>query len=162
MATRTLDLISAAALALLGIGAHAVARKIPPRFPTGVDSGFLPEIVSALLVAVAAIIAFGALRRSAEGAAGEAAPETTDGTDASPAFGRVAGTFLLLLAFVLALPSLGFLVSAAGFLALQLLLLAPRGKRRPLLFLAIAILAAASIYGIFAYGFGLILPRGPL
>ena len=145
------DLVSAASLAAVGTGAHVVARGIEARFKTGVDSGFFPELVSAALVLSAAIIAGSALRRR----------QQVEADTPSGSTWRVWGAFAAVVAYVAALPIAGFLASTAAFLFVQISVLAPAERRRPLAFALVALVAAGMIHAIFRVGFGLPLPRGP-
>lgn len=151
------DLLSAALLALLGIAVQIYARGIEPRFKTGADSGMLPEIVSAAMILIAAIIAITAFRCLRRTAASDDNPDIT--VDASSPQ-RVWGSFGLIVAYVALTPVAGFLIATVGFLFAQLTLLAPAGERRPLAYAVTAVIAAIAIHTIFIRGFGLPLPRG--
>lgn len=152
MSAKRRDQISAGLLVLLGIATHWFARGITARFPNGVDSGFFPEMTSALLVFVAVVIAVSAGRVRQD----KKAPSKRDRD-----LMRVGGTFALMAAFIALMPILGFALSAALFLPAQISVLAPPGHRRLSSFIAVSLVAAGAIYAIFAMGFGLVLPRGP-
>jgi len=160
MASPLKDLLSSVLLIALGVAVHVKAREIVPRFRTGVDSGFFPEIVSATLIVVGGIIAFTALRTMKR-----ARPDGIRGsqTPARPPVNwfRVWGAAGVTLLYIAALPRAGFLIATFVFLVAQFCLLAPKAAQRPLVFTLIAMVATFAIHLIFVRGFGLPLPRGP-
>lgn len=155
MSRRRLDMISAGVLFVLGLLVQLQARTITSKFRTSVDSGFFPEIVSAMLMAVAVFIFLSALGGSARNRA-QAGAADRDGAS----LGRVAGSFGLLVAYAAVLPIVGFLGATAVFLFAQLMLLAPRGGRNAFGFGLAAVIGSVLIYLTFTDGFGLMLPRG--
>ncbi|KGF69803.1 hypothetical protein LL06_08955 [Hoeflea sp. BAL378] len=143
----------------LGVAVHLDARTIVPRFKTGVDSGLFPEVVSAVLVVMAAIIALSAVREMrrkppVDGAPGEPAEEGP--VNRARVWGAVAVTAL----YIAAMPLTGFLAATMVFLFAQMCLLAQPSERRWLVFALVAVVAAIAIHLIFVRGFGLPLPRG--
>lgn len=74
----------------------------------------------------------------------------------------VIGIFALIVAFVLALPWLGFVIASSACLFLQILLLTPRQKRRPVATALLSIVVSLLIYLAFRKGLDLSLPEGLL
>lgn len=69
-------------------------------------------------------------------------------------------TLALLLGYVVGLYSAGFLISTALYLFLQILILTPRGKARPVLTAVLSIVVTACVYGLFVYALHVPLPAG--
>lgn len=136
--------------ATLGLERH-------PMVPVG--PGFYPRIVlgitagMALLLVVLDVLA----RRKAASSAEGAAPEDA----ARPNYGLVAAAFAMFTAYVLALPYLGFRIATFIFLvAMQAVLEPPRGVRRWVILLAVALVATAASYYAFERYLHVLLPRG--
>lgn len=149
MTSRRKDLISAAALLLAAVLVHLQARGITSRFKTGVDSGFLPEIVTAVLAVLALAIGLRAVLSTPR-----ELPRATGQ-------GRVLAVLGVMLVTVLVMPSVGFLPVATVMLFAQMVLLTPRGQHQLALKAVIAVVMAVGIWLVFTRGFGLILPSGP-
>ena len=82
---------------------------------------------------------------------------------AKPDFKSVGISLLLIALFIALMRPLGFAPSAALYLFLQFSMLSPASRRRPhLMHAALAIGISVIIFGLFRYGFGLMLPAGPL
>ena len=151
MTTRKMDILSALVLGALAILIHIEARRIPPRLQTGVDSGFFPELVTALLLILAVAIVVRALRAGADDAPSQ--------TGLLP---RVWMTCALLAAAIVAMEYVGFLATAVVYMVAQMAVLTPAGKHRYVLNAIVSIVFAVVVYFIFAKGFGVILPAGML
>lgn len=159
MTSSARDLLSSILLCMLGVAVHLNARTIMPRFKTGGDSGLFPEIVSAVLVVMAAIIALSALREMRRQPPTVVVPE--ERVDELPVNrARVWGVVILTAFYIAALPLAGFLAATIAFLFAQMCLLAQAGERRWAVFALIAVIAAIVIHLIFVRGFGLPLPHG--
>ena len=66
----------------------------------------------------------------------------------------------LFLANIYLMRILGFVVTTVLFLLALMMFLAPAGKRRPVLFLAVSLGTTAVIYTVFVIGFKVMLPTG--
>ena len=71
-------------------------------------------------------------------------------------------TFVLLFVYDLLLKTVGFVILTPVYLFLQMLLIAPKDKRKPVWFVVLGMLTTAVIYMIFTWGFSIILPMGLL
>ena len=69
---------------------------------------------------------------------------------------------LLLLIYILLLKPVGFLLATPFYMFIQMWLLAPVNKRKPVLFAAISIVTSVITYYAFVYGLNLMLPAGIL
>ena len=132
--------------ATLGLQQHPLAPVSP---------GFYPRIVLGTTGGLSALMAIQnvlARRRARQ-------------PQARPArqfdYGRVLRAFAVFGAYVLALPYLGFRIATCAFLiAMQATLEWPRGVRRWLTVLAVALLGTAIIYLVFEQYLKVLLPRG--
>ncbi len=64
--------------------------------------------------------------------------------------------------YILIMSTLGFLISTSLYLFVQILLLAPKEKRKPIIIGIISIVLSSAIYIVFRYGFTIVLPEGIL
>jgi putative tricarboxylic transport membrane protein len=159
MSARTRDIISSSVLLVLAIAAFIYARGIHPRFPTGVGSGYFPELASALLAILSVVSLASAIRRSAEPRPTASLP-TAKTISGGVSLTAVGATALLIVIYGLAIPRIGFAVATAVYLFAQFLLLAPREDRHWISFGLTSLIASIVIYATFTYGFKLALPRG--
>ncbi len=82
---------------------------------------------------------------------------------AKPNYKSVGISLLLIALFIALMRPLGFALSAALYLFLQFSMLSPSSRRRPhLMHAVLAIGVSVIIFTLFRYGFGLMLPAGPL
>ena len=142
-------------LAMLGAGAGylLMVNDIPRR--GAVDASFVPRVLAFLMLGLGAVQLLTAWRLAAT------APGAGRGGWAS--FGVVAASLALIAGFVALLQPFGFPAAAALFLFAQFWLLTPTERApRPGPYALIAVLAAVAIFLSFRYGFGLLLPAGPL
>jgi hypothetical protein len=132
--------------ATLGLQQHPLAPVSP---------GFYPRIVLGITAGLAVLLAIQdvlARRRPR-------APRTK--AERAIAYGRVMRAFGVFAAYVLALPYLGFRIATCAFvLAMQATLEWPRGARRWLTVIAVAIVATAITYFVFERYLMVLLPRG--
>lgn len=73
------------------------------------------------------------------------------------------GTIVVLLAYILLLPILGFIASSTIYLIIQMLLFVPmvyRTRKNIILFIALALIVPIATYFLFVNAFGLLLPSG--
>ena len=151
MTTRRKDLVSSAVLTLTAIVIHLQARGITARFKTGVDSGFFPEIVTALM----GVLAFAIGVRAFFGPSISIAQPPAEGQL------RVFAVLAAIAAALLAMPVVGFLSAAAVLLFAQMVLLTPKGGHRLVLKSVLSVVMATAIWAVFTMVFGLSLPSGP-
>lgn len=151
MQERRNTILAGTALLVMAGVIFVAASLITSRFPFGVDSGFFPEIASAALGILAAIILLQGLRTSPDLEMEPVAPAGQK---------TVLLSLVLLTAFGVGMAVIGFLPAAAIYLFAQFYVLSPPTQRRPLRFALIALGAAAVIQFIFASWFGLVLPAG--
>ena len=73
---------------------------------------------------------------------------------------RTTATILLLVVYVTALRTVGFIITSTLYVACQLMIIAPPNKRKPVVFALFAVLCSLAFYFIFQRFFYLTLPRG--
>lgn len=136
--------------ATLGLERH-------PMVPVG--PGFYPRIVLGITAAMGLMLVLldvlGRRRAVAKPA------EPADARPARPNYALVVAAFAVFTAYVLALPYLGFRVATLAFLVvMQAVLEPPRGARRWVVVLAVALVATAASYYAFERYLHVLLPRG--
>ena len=123
-----------------------------PLVPVG--PGFYPRIVLGVMASLSALLGVIDVASRHRRAAAEKAPARLNYRLVLRAFG-VFGVY------VLSLPYLGFRIATCGFLvAMQALLEWPRGTRRWIAVLAVALIATAATYYAFEQYLNVLLPRG--
>jgi hypothetical protein len=136
--------------ATLGLERH-------PMVPVG--PGFYPRIVLGITAAMGLLLVLldvlGRRRAVAKPA------EPADARPARPNYALVVAAFAVFTAYVLALPYLGFRIATLAFLiVMQAELEPPRGARRWVVVLAVALVATAASYYAFERYLHVLLPRG--
>ena len=149
------DVLSGTILFVFSIAMFWNASHIERILPIGVGSGFMPEIVAAMLTLVSAVIVFNGVKANRRGG-------TAGGFLQRDQLPVVAATFVLIGAYVACLEVAGFLVSTFVYLTLQFAVLAPRGERNWVRFAVVGAVATVGIYYAFVELFDLILPVGIL
>ena len=71
-------------------------------------------------------------------------------------------TIVVFTAYVLLMKPVGFIITSAVYLFLQMLILCPKEKRNSILFAVISVVCAVAIYYIFRNGLNVMLPAGIL
>lgn len=116
-------------------------------------SGFFPKILAILLAATSVFIIL-AGRRKALGSEESAKDDTH--------WKGVLSTFVLMLAYMALIPKLGFMLTTAAYLFLQMNILSGKEHRKLGLFALVALVASPAIYFTFVKAFKLMLPAGIL
>ena len=150
------DLVVGILFLILATVVYVSARALPPNLLGSLGADFLPKIV-AILCGVLAVIQIvsgaGAIRNyQAEATAEEDKPE----------YLRVVATIVVFTAYVLLMKPVGFIITSAVYLFLQMLILCPKEKRNSILFAVISVVCAVAIYYIFRNGLNVMLPAGIL
>lgn len=142
----------------------AAAQDIDVGAAMAKGGDFMPKICSALLLALGAML-FAAdlvrlLRRGGNAAESGGNPVAAEGRGLN--YSRLFANLALIAVYFLLLIPVGFLVTTALYLAVQMYLFFDHGKRRMILCPAVGIAASAIIYYLFTYCFQLLLPYGIL
>ena len=147
------DTFSAIILGAFAVFLHLNAQGITSRFKMGVDSGFFPEIISGILFVLALAIAVLSLLAADDAKAGNDKKQA----GFSP---RAMGTIAALAGAILAMPILGFILTATLFLFLQIILLTQKGNLKYGTSFVLSIIISCVVFLTFTKGFNLILPTG--
>ena len=153
MSERAQGIVAGCVFVLAGALALAVARTIPTRMPVGIDSGVMPEIFAAGLLGCGALLA----------ALSVLTPGPSRGGEGPRNQGRAVVLGLniaLVVVYVGCLRYLGFILSSALHLFLQIALLDDRRPTSLLRHAGFAVITTALIWALLERGFGLILPSG--
>lgn len=150
------DAILGAVTLLLGIGYLLMTQSIKLRFSTTfANARFMPTILGILMLVLGALILMNGIKKAKAFKADGQALAKTD-------FTAVLETFALIVAYVAVMQWAGFLLSTMIYLFLQMMILAPKDKRKPVVFFIVSVGFTAIVYYAFRYGLDLMLPQGIL
>lgn len=150
MSDKKKNILTSVVFLAFGAFVYVQSLGIKHMMANDVGSAFFPKVISVAMIAVAAIRLAMALREP------EAEKKDDQNNDAKG--GLI--TILLILVYVLAFNSVGFLISTAIYLFLQMLVLTPAEKRKLPLLIGISIVAPLFIYTLFVYVINTPLPKG--
>ena len=156
------DLIGAGLLIALSVFALCVSRQIPMGLASGLGADFLPTVCSAILLVIGLVLALQAIGELKKADKSEKTERAEPKEKGSGKLAQVLLTFVLLFVYDLLLKTVGFVILTPVYLFLQMLLIAPKDKRKPVWFVVLGMLTTAVIYMIFTWGFSIILPMGLL
>ncbi|GHV34886.1 hypothetical protein FACS1894187_06430 [Synergistales bacterium] len=128
------------------------SRNISPIIAKEVGSGFVPKIVAAVFMSLSMLLLVLTLLKERKVAAAKTNEDIKGGVL----------TILALIAYVFLFDGLGFLLSTALYLFVQITILSDAKNRRLPLFCVISVVTPTIIYFLFVKGFDLILPAGIL
>ena len=133
----------------------ALRIKTKPKLTPGYASAkIMPILLGALLAALSVILIAQGLKKAKR-------PDDGEAKKAAPADNMaVVLTFAVIIGYIMALPMLGFCLSTAIYLFLQMLILAPADKRNFALFAVVAVAFTALMFVAFRIGLQQLLPRG--
>ncbi len=133
-----------------------------------IDSAFLPIILSIGMGVLTICQIYQAIKKhkqqsqaAAENPDAEAEADTVAAEDA-PEYGRAMMTLAASLLYVALLNPLGFIISSVVYLVLQMCIMSPKDKRKPVKFLIISVITVLVIYFVFHNLLRLMLPNGIL
>ena len=154
MTNKMRDAICAVIMLAFGAAMIVLARDIPHKIESDVGSAYVPTFIGICIVAVAAaklILTF--VKKS------PAAKEKIKfDQDALGGFGTIA----LMVVYMLMFEPVGFIVSSALYLFVQMVLLSNKQNRNPILFAVIAIALPVAVDALFVYAIHMPLPVGIL
>lgn len=156
------DAVSGAGLAAFGAAYLYFVSDIKQFMPglTFGGSRLFPVVTGIGMVALGLFICLKTLRKLAvRPAAEKTAPPAAA---KKSGFAGIALTFVFFLAYSCGLRPLGFLISTFAYLFAMIMLLTPKGRRKPLKFLVVALVADVAVYLLFTRVFELVLPLGIL
>ena len=133
----------------------ALQIKTKPKLTPGYASArIMPILLGALLAILSVLLIAQGLKKMKLPGDGEA-------KKSGPADNvAVLLTFVVIISYIMAMPVLGFCLSTAIYLFLQMLVLAPADKRNFALFAIVAVVFTALVFVAFRVGLQQLLPRG--
>ena len=152
MSQKKKDILVSVIFIALGVFMYIQSMNFKPLMKNDVGSGFFPKIVAAVIMAVATVNLLLTLKIK-EKESDKKANKKSD------LFGGWISVALIGL-YVLVYNSVGFLISTAVYLFLQILVLCPKEKRNIPLFGTISVLTSVFIYTMFVYVINMPLPKG--
>ena len=149
------DIASGLGVIALGVALISASTHIKSLDVSRFGSGFFPAIVAILFMILGLVIFVGGIKQAR-------GPDQKVEKDGKPRMWAVFATFVLMAAYATFLPSIGFLISTALYLFIQMLLLVPNDRRNFLAFGIISIVTSVVVYYTFVEVFQLMLPAGIL
>ena len=135
---------------------NAAQIKTRPKLtPSYASARIMPILLGVLLAVLSVMCIVQGLRKLKTAAKEE--PQTQSGKGDLMA---VLLTLVVIIGYVLIMPTLGFILSTVLYLFLQMLVLAPAEKRNYVLFAIVAVVFTAIVFVAFRVGLQQLLPRG--
>lgn len=134
---------------------YAQQIKTRPKLtPAYASAQIMPKLLGVLLAILSVLCIIQGIKKVR--AADEGEKKKADKGDIM----AVTLTFAVIIGYTLILPTLGFCLSTAIYLFLQMNILAPKAKRNYVLFAVIAVVFTAFVFVAFRVGLQQLLPRG--
>ena len=127
------------------------ARQYKPMMKNDLGSGFFPMVVGIAMCALSVLRLILAIREK-EGAVKKSGDDLMGGLS----------TIILIGGYCIAFNPVGFIISTAIYLFLQILVLTPKEKRSWPVTIAISLIAPVAFYVLFVYAINTPLPKGLL
>ena len=137
---------------VFGAGMLIMARDIPHMIASDVGSAYVPNFIGICIMIVAGAKLILTLTKK-DPAANQKTKSDSDW------FGGI-GTIALMLVYMIAFQPVGFVISSAVYLFLQMLLLSNEQNRKLPLFGAIAVLLPLAVDALFVFAIQMPLPKG--
>lgn len=134
---------------------YAQQIKTRPKLtPTYASAQIMPKLLGILLAILSVLCIIQGIKKVRTADEGE--KKKADKGDIM----AVTLTFAVIIGYTLILPTLGFCLSTAIYLFLQMNILAPKAKRNYVLFAVVAVVFTAFVFVAFRVGLQQLLPRG--
>lgn len=135
---------------------YAQQIKTRPKLtPAYASAQIMPKLLGVLLAILSVLCIIQGIKKVRQADTGEQAKKADKGDIMA-----VTLTFAVIIGYTLILPTLGFCLSTAIYLFLQMNILAPKAKRNYVLFAVIAVVFTAFVFVAFRVGLQQLLPRG--
>lgn len=152
MSQKKKDILVSVIFIALGVFMYIQSMNFKPLMKNDVGSGFFPKIVAIVIMTIATANLLLTFKNKDDDTKKSKAKN-------SDLFGGWISVALIGL-YVLVYNSVGFLISTAVYLFLQILVLCPKEKRNIPLFGTISVLTSVFIYTMFVYVINMPLPKG--
>lgn len=150
MTNKQRDILCSVLFLMFGVFVFLQAIPIKPIMEKDLGSGFMPKIIGMAIVAIAAVKLVLTLMSK-----GDSQKATSD-DDLKGGLWTIAA----LAAYVLLFDRLGFILSTALYLFVQILVLSNEQNRNLKLFAAISVITPVAVYALFVYAIKMPLPAG--
>ncbi len=150
MTTKNKDLLVSILFIAFGVFVFVESLGIKHMMKNDVGSAFFPKVVAVGIIAVALIKLVFTLSGKSDGAIKKSGSDMKGGWM----------TILLLAAYVLLFSSVGFILTTAAYLFLQMLILCPEEKRKLPLLGTISVVTPLFVYILFVHVISMPLPKG--
>ena len=152
MTNKQREILCSVLFLVFGAFVFIQALPIKPVMGKDIGSGFMPKIIGASIIVIAAVKLVLTLISKASDAKASTDDDLKGGL----------WTIAALLAYVLLFDRLGFILSTALYLFVQILVLSNEQNRNLKLFAAISVVTPVAIYALFVYVIKMPLPAGLL
>lgn len=152
MTNKQRDILCSVLFLVFGAFVFVQALPIKPVMGKDIGSGFMPKIIGASIIVIAVVKLVLTLISKASDAKASTDDDLKGGL----------WTIAALLAYVLLFDRLGFILSTALYLFVQILVLSNEQNRNLKLFAAISVVTPVAIYALFVYVIKMPLPAGLL
>lgn len=154
MTNRQRDILCSVLFLIFGAVMLFLSFGIKHRIASDVGSAYVPKFVAICILVTAGAKLVLTVRDNSE----------TARKKQGVAFDLLGGggTVVLMLAYMMALQPVGFILSSAVYLFLQIMLMSNQDNRRPVLFAVISAVLPVAVYALFNYVIKMPLPKGIL
>ena len=154
MTNRQRDILCSVLFLIFGAVMLFLSFGIKHRIASDVGSAYVPKFVAICILVTAGAKLVLTVRDNSE----------TARKKQGVAFDMLGGggTVVLMLAYMMALQPVGFILSSAVYLFLQIMLMSNQDNRKPVLFAVISAVLPVAVYALFNYVIKMPLPKGIL
>ncbi len=149
------DLMSGIATAMFATIIFVASGFIKQRNNTGLGADFVPKLAAVILLVLGILLIIRGVRTSK--AYGPIQKESVPA-----AYGVMAASFVLMLAYISLLSTVGFILTTMVYLFLQMILVSKKEQVNYIKFAAISVIASVGIYLLFLKVFSIMIPAGIL
>lgn len=128
-----------------------------------VGPAFMPQVIAVLIALMAVAIIIQGVRNVKAERGKKASTDvvvTKKDTKNEVTYRPVILSFALMAVYVVVMPFVGFLITTAVYMFIQMMILSDKPERKWLLFVTVSVVASASIYYVFRNVFYVMLPNG--
>ncbi|MEF3331412.1 tripartite tricarboxylate transporter TctB family protein [Oceanobacillus oncorhynchi] len=156
------DLITGIILLAISIVMFIGSLNMEALTEGAVGSDFMPKVIAILIAVMSIPVIVSGFKSGEIDKTDEEAPaaEVKEGTDNKNSFIYLILTIILLFVYLFLIPILGFLITTAAYLIIQMLLFSKWTIKNALLYGVISIVTSSVIYFVFRNVFYVMLPAG--
>ncbi|MCM3636605.1 tripartite tricarboxylate transporter TctB family protein [Sporosarcina luteola] len=131
---------------------------------TAIGPAFMPQVISILIALVSLAVIYEGYKKvkAAKEVDSTIKAEDAEAVDKGVSYKPVIVSFVLMAFYVVIMPIVGFLITTAVFMFIQMMVLSSKLERRWLLFAVVSVVSSVIIYYVFRNVFYIMLPSGLL